>query len=212
MDHDDVIKSKHLSSYWTFVRGIRRSPGNSPHKGQWYGTLMFSLICALNLRLSKQSWGWWFETPLRSLWRHCNMSICFVVIDQADVLFNEQAGTNLLKFKSGIIDFQELGVKIFSAKFILIYVRWCSICIFTEMSTRDITMETIRLTLELLKYLYWNYLWNVIFRINKWCSWKTTSFTKRLFVLLSPRWILRTKASDAELWYFPWSASEQTVE
>ena len=27
----------------------------------------------LNKRLSKQSWGWWFETPWRSLWRHCNV-------------------------------------------------------------------------------------------------------------------------------------------
>ena len=26
----------------------------------------------LYIRLSKQSWGWWFETPSRSLWRHCN--------------------------------------------------------------------------------------------------------------------------------------------
>ena len=26
----------------------------------------------LNKRLSKQTWGWWFETPSRSLWRHCN--------------------------------------------------------------------------------------------------------------------------------------------
>ena len=26
----------------------------------------------LNKRLSKQSWGCWFETPSRSLWRHCN--------------------------------------------------------------------------------------------------------------------------------------------
>ena len=26
----------------------------------------------LNKRLSKQSWGWWFETLSRSLWRHCN--------------------------------------------------------------------------------------------------------------------------------------------
>ena len=26
----------------------------------------------LNKRLSKQSWGWWFETPLCSLWRHRN--------------------------------------------------------------------------------------------------------------------------------------------
>ena len=28
----------------------------------------------LNERLSEQSWSWWFETPLRSLWRHCNVS------------------------------------------------------------------------------------------------------------------------------------------
>ena len=26
----------------------------------------------LNKRLSKQSGGWWFETQLRPLWRHCN--------------------------------------------------------------------------------------------------------------------------------------------
>ena len=30
---------------WPFVRGIHRSPVNSPHKGQWRGALMFSLIC-----------------------------------------------------------------------------------------------------------------------------------------------------------------------
>ena len=28
------------------LRGIPRSPVNSPHKGQWRGALMFSLICA----------------------------------------------------------------------------------------------------------------------------------------------------------------------
>ena len=27
----------------------------------------------LNKRLSTQSWGWWFETPSRSLWRNCNV-------------------------------------------------------------------------------------------------------------------------------------------
>ena len=26
----------------------------------------------LNKMLNKQSWAWWFETPSRSLWRHCN--------------------------------------------------------------------------------------------------------------------------------------------
>ena len=44
--HDDVIKWKHFSRYWPFVWGIHWSPMNSPHKGQWHGTLMFSLICA----------------------------------------------------------------------------------------------------------------------------------------------------------------------
>ena len=70
--HDDVIKWKYFLRYWPFVWGIHRSPVNSPHKGQWRGALMFSGICALNKRLSKQSWGWWFEAPSRSLWRHCN--------------------------------------------------------------------------------------------------------------------------------------------
>ena len=43
--HDDVIKWKHFPRYWPFVRGIHRSPLNSPHKGQWHGALMVSLIC-----------------------------------------------------------------------------------------------------------------------------------------------------------------------
>ena len=44
--HDDVIKWKHFPRYWPVVRGIHRPPVNSPHKGQWRGALMFSLICA----------------------------------------------------------------------------------------------------------------------------------------------------------------------
>ena len=44
--HDDVIKWKHFPCYWPFVRGIHRPPVNSPHKGQWRGALIFSLICA----------------------------------------------------------------------------------------------------------------------------------------------------------------------
>ena len=43
--HDDVIEWKHFPRYWPFVRGIHRSAVNSPHKGQWRGALMFSLIC-----------------------------------------------------------------------------------------------------------------------------------------------------------------------
>ena len=65
--HDDVIKWKHFPRYWHFVRGIHRSPVNSPHKGQWRGAQIFSLICAwINGWVNNR------ETPSRSLWRHCN--------------------------------------------------------------------------------------------------------------------------------------------
>ena len=43
---------------------------DSQHRGQWRGALVF---WCLNKPLSKQSWGWWFETPTRSSWRHCNV-------------------------------------------------------------------------------------------------------------------------------------------
>ena len=42
--YDGVIKWKHFPRYWPFVRGIHQSPVNSPHKGQWRGILMFSLM------------------------------------------------------------------------------------------------------------------------------------------------------------------------
>ena len=60
--HDDVIKWKHFPRYWTFVRGIHRSPVNSPHKGRWHGALMFSLICV-------RGWGmgWCIRRNTRSV-------------------------------------------------------------------------------------------------------------------------------------------------
>ena len=56
--HDDVIKWKHFPRYWPFVRGIHRSPVNSPQKGQWRGALMFSLIWAwINCRVNTREAG-----------------------------------------------------------------------------------------------------------------------------------------------------------
>ena len=36
---------------------------------------VFLDLC-LNKRLSKHSWGWWFETPSRPLWSQCNVCVC----------------------------------------------------------------------------------------------------------------------------------------
>ena len=54
---------------------IFRWPVNSPHK--WPVTRSFDVFfdLRLNKHLSKQSWGWWFETLSRPLWRHCNVTL-----------------------------------------------------------------------------------------------------------------------------------------
>ena len=55
LKHDDVIKWKHFPRYWPFVH---RSPVNSPHKGQWRGALMFTLICArINIWVNNREAG-----------------------------------------------------------------------------------------------------------------------------------------------------------
>ena len=70
--HDDVIKWKHLPRYWPFVRGIHRPPVNSPAQRPVTQSFDVFFDLGLNKRLRKQSWGWWFETLSRSLWRHRN--------------------------------------------------------------------------------------------------------------------------------------------
>ena len=53
---------------------------NSPVTGEFHtqrpGTQSFDVYFELrpNKRLSKQLWGWWFETPSHPLWRHRNDS------------------------------------------------------------------------------------------------------------------------------------------
>ena len=62
----------------TFSALLTLCAGNSPATGEFPSqrpvTWSFDVFLdlRLNKRLSKQSWCWWFETPWRSLWRHCN--------------------------------------------------------------------------------------------------------------------------------------------
>ena len=50
------------------------SPVTSEFPAQRPVTRSFDVFCDMYLikRLSRQSWGSWFDTPLGSLWRHCN--------------------------------------------------------------------------------------------------------------------------------------------
>ena len=71
------------NSWWrhqmgTFSALLDLCAGISPVIGEFPAqrpvTQSFDAIfdLCLNKRLSKQSWGWWFETLPCSLWRHCN--------------------------------------------------------------------------------------------------------------------------------------------
>ena len=65
----------------TLSASLALCAGNSPVTGEfpaqrpvtWSFDVFFDLH--LNIRLSKQSWGWWFETQASSLWRHCNVCL-----------------------------------------------------------------------------------------------------------------------------------------
>ena len=71
-------------SWWrhqmeTFSALLVICAGNSPVPGEFPAqrpvTRNFDVFfdLRLNNRLSKQSWGWWFETLSRPLWRHCHV-------------------------------------------------------------------------------------------------------------------------------------------
>ena len=73
-----------ICSWWrrqmeTFSALLAFSAGNSPVPGEFPAqrpvTRSFDVFfdLRLNKRLSKHSWGWWFETLPRPLWRHRNV-------------------------------------------------------------------------------------------------------------------------------------------
>ena len=63
----------------TFSAFLAFCAGNTPVTGEFPKqmpvTRSFDVFVnrRLNKRLSKQSWGWWFEKPSHSLWRHCGV-------------------------------------------------------------------------------------------------------------------------------------------
>ena len=62
----------HISALLAICAGNSTVPGEFP--AQRPVTQSFDIFVDLrpNKRVSKQSWGWWFETPSCTLWRHCN--------------------------------------------------------------------------------------------------------------------------------------------
>ena len=112
-----------ISSQFTFTHMMTSSngnffallaiwAGNSPVTGEFPSqrpvTRSFDVFLnlRLNKRLNKQSWGWWFETPLCSLWRHCNdwrqyaasARTCFVIDIEPKIKLETTKFKTLLTF------------------------------------------------------------------------------------------------------------------
>ena len=73
---DDISWWRHqmefFPRYWPSVSGIHRWPIDSPQRPvTWSFNISFDI--RLNKGSNKQSRRWWFGTPSRSLWRHCNV-------------------------------------------------------------------------------------------------------------------------------------------
>ena len=98
-----AVSSKSKCSWWrhqmeTFSALLAFCAGNSPVLGEFPKqrpvTRSFDVFfdLRLNKRLSKQSWGWWFDTPSRSLLRHCNVNTSiFIVFSRYFIFYFMQA-------------------------------------------------------------------------------------------------------------------------
>ena len=64
-----------FSPLLTICVGNSPVPGDFPSQRQVTRSFDVFFDLRRNMRLSKQSWGWWFETLSRSLWRQCNADL-----------------------------------------------------------------------------------------------------------------------------------------
>ena len=81
--YENISSTYNIATWWrhqmeTFSALLAICAGNSPVPGEFPAqrpvTRSFDVFfdLRLNKRLSKQSWGWWFETLSCPLWRHRN--------------------------------------------------------------------------------------------------------------------------------------------
>ena len=105
-DHELVGSRKPLFGQWgmstsdhswwrhqmeTFSALLAICAGNSPVTGEFLAqrpvTRSFGVFFDLRLNegLSKQSWGWWFETPSLPLWRQSNDTTCLLAHSRGEL-------------------------------------------------------------------------------------------------------------------------------
>ena len=137
--HDDVIKWKHFPRYWPMSVDV-----------------FFDL--RLNKRSSKQSWGWWFETPSRSLWCHCNAMVLTRRNSWRETRFHKtkdhHTNTFVLQFLMivAFIDIKHLNITSCLCIRLLCFILWnilFSFIIFVEI----FSFENVTTQFTIIKYI-----------------------------------------------------------
>ena len=77
-----------FSALLAICAGNSLAPGEFPVQRPVTRSFDVFLDLRLNKRLSKQSWGWWFETLPRPLWRDCN--VLWQNVREHDILWGDK--------------------------------------------------------------------------------------------------------------------------
>ena len=128
-----VFKAK---AWWrhqmvTFSALLVLCAGNSPVTGEFPSQRPVARSCdvffdlCVHKRFSKHSWGWWFETPSSSLWRHRNeigmahfwhvnrcIWLCIVYVSLSYGLYIQVTGQMYLWQNNGIVAFTAILLEI----------------------------------------------------------------------------------------------------
>ena len=83
-----------FSAFLAICAGNSPVPGEFPAKRPVTRSFNVFFDLRLNKGLSKQSWGWWFETLLRPLWRHCNVGTYWRKDESANEVIMDAAMTS----------------------------------------------------------------------------------------------------------------------
>ena len=223
----------------TFSALLAICAGNSPVTGEFPAqkpvrrSFAVFLDLRLNKRWSKQWWSWWFETPLRSLLRHCNdtklrwfSAICLPIFLR---VYSLARGQVLLKWPRRALALWQSNDCPSASKATLMnmdkYFMWIhyerlhnhnkakynkTVCIFLGIYCTWLSQIS-KQSMEYGLMLHCFYAKvNGHEDVTKWKYFpRYWPFVRGIH---RSRWIPRTKASDAELWCLLWSALELTIE
>ena len=131
--HDDVIKWKYFPRYWPFVREIHRSPVNFPHKGQWRGTLMFTLICArMNGWVNNGEAG-----DLRRYLAHYDVIVMSYYKTELPCVFNNMFGFNRTEHNYGTRQKDLYNIPSFSLDIAKNSIRYRGVIVWNQITSHN---------------------------------------------------------------------------